>query len=67
MQCKLLICLLTGFLGFNLWTYGEKNLFPELEYMFKHALIQEVAYDSLLQRRREELHEDPDPVARQAG
>ena len=29
MQYKLLICLLTGFGGFNLWTYGEKNLFPE--------------------------------------
>ncbi len=34
----------------------EKNLFPELEYMFKHALTQDVAYNSLLLRRRRELH-----------
>ncbi len=26
----------------------EKSLFPELEYIFKHALTQEVAYNSLL-------------------
>jgi class 3 adenylate cyclase/tetratricopeptide (TPR) repeat protein len=35
----------------------EKSLFPELEYIFKHALTQEVAYESLLQKRRRELHE----------
>jgi len=35
----------------------EKNLFPELEYIFKHALTQEVAYNSLLLRRRKEIHE----------
>jgi tetratricopeptide (TPR) repeat protein len=35
----------------------EKRLFPELEYIFKHALIQEVAYNSLLQKRRQEIHE----------
>ncbi|WDP93201.1 MAG: AAA family ATPase [Desulfobacter sp.] len=35
----------------------EKNLFPELEYIFKHALTQEVAYNSLLQKRRNEIHE----------
>jgi len=35
----------------------EKSLFPELEYIFKHALIQEVAYNSLLQARRKEIHE----------
>jgi len=34
----------------------EKKLFPELEYIFKHALIQEVAYNSLLQQRRKEIH-----------
>jgi len=34
----------------------EKKLFPELEYTFKHALIQEVAYNCLLLRRRIELH-----------
>ncbi|MBW1774005.1 MAG: AAA family ATPase, partial [Deltaproteobacteria bacterium] len=34
----------------------EKNLFPELEYIFKHALTQEVAYNSLLSKRRKEIH-----------
>ena len=34
----------------------EKSLFPELEYIFKHALIQEVAYNSLLLARRKEIH-----------
>ena len=36
----------------------EKQLFPELEYIFKHALTQEVAYKSLLLKRRKEIHED---------
>lgn len=34
----------------------EKRLFPELAYMFKHALTHEVAYNSLLMQRRKELH-----------
>jgi len=36
----------------------EKSLFPELEYIFKHALTQEVAYNSLLLKRRKEIHEN---------
>jgi len=35
----------------------EKRLFPELEYIFKHAFTQEVAYNSLLLARRKEIHE----------
>ena len=35
----------------------ERSLFPELAYMFKHALIQDVTYNSLLVRRRQELHQ----------
>jgi class 3 adenylate cyclase/tetratricopeptide (TPR) repeat protein len=35
----------------------EKSVFPEVEYTFKHALVQEVAYNSLLLRRRREMHE----------
>ncbi len=35
----------------------EKNLFPELEYMFRHILIQDVAYHSLLTQTRKEFHE----------
>jgi class 3 adenylate cyclase/tetratricopeptide (TPR) repeat protein len=34
----------------------EKALYPELEYIFKHALTQEVAYESLLKQRRREIH-----------
>ncbi len=34
----------------------ETALFPELEYTFKHALTQEVAYTGLLQERRRALH-----------
>lgn len=34
----------------------EASLYPELAYMFKHALTQEVAYNSLLLRRRKALH-----------
>jgi len=34
----------------------EKTLFPELAYMFKHALTHDVAYNSLLVQRRRELH-----------
>jgi len=35
----------------------EKSLFPELEYIFKHALTQQVAYNSLLVKKRREIHE----------
>jgi class 3 adenylate cyclase/tetratricopeptide (TPR) repeat protein len=34
----------------------ETALFPELAYMFKHALTHDVAYGSLLVQRRRELH-----------
>jgi tetratricopeptide (TPR) repeat protein len=34
----------------------QKALFPELAYMFKHALTQDVAYGSLLTQRRRKLH-----------
>jgi class 3 adenylate cyclase/tetratricopeptide (TPR) repeat protein len=34
----------------------ETRLFPEHEYTFKHALTQQVAYESLLQERRRSLH-----------
>jgi predicted ATPase len=35
----------------------EQPAFPDPEYTFKHALTQEVAYNSLLIERRRELHE----------
>jgi class 3 adenylate cyclase/tetratricopeptide (TPR) repeat protein len=35
----------------------ESRLFPDLEYTFRHALTQEVAYTSLLAARRQALHE----------
>ena len=34
----------------------EARLFPELEYMFKHALTYDVAYGGLLTERRQALH-----------
>ncbi|MBW1645184.1 MAG: AAA family ATPase [Deltaproteobacteria bacterium] len=34
----------------------EKRQIPELEYMFKHDLTQEAAYESILIQRRVELH-----------
>jgi predicted ATPase len=34
----------------------EARLFPELVYTFKHALTQQVAYETLLQERRRVLH-----------
>jgi class 3 adenylate cyclase/tetratricopeptide (TPR) repeat protein len=34
----------------------ESNLFPELEYTFKHALVDEVVYGALLHERRITLH-----------
>jgi class 3 adenylate cyclase/tetratricopeptide (TPR) repeat protein/ribosomal protein L40E/energy-coupling factor transporter ATP-binding protein EcfA2 len=35
----------------------ERSMFPELEYIFKHALTQQVAYSSLLVKKRKEVHE----------
>jgi len=35
----------------------EQPAFPEVEYIFKHALTQEVAYRSMLLERRKVLHE----------
>src|SRR5213594_3401422 len=35
----------------------EQPAFPEVEYRFKHALTQEVAYGTVLQDRRKALHE----------
>jgi class 3 adenylate cyclase/predicted ATPase len=35
----------------------EQPAFPEVEYTFKHALTQEVAYGTVLQERRKALHE----------
>ena len=35
----------------------EQPAFPEVEYLFKHALTQEVAYGTVLHERRSALHE----------
>jgi predicted ATPase len=35
----------------------EQGLLPEPAYVFKHAVIQDVAYQSLLVQRRKELHQ----------
>jgi predicted ATPase len=36
----------------------EQPAFPEVEYIFKHALTQEVAYGTVLQEQRKALHEE---------
>jgi class 3 adenylate cyclase/tetratricopeptide (TPR) repeat protein len=35
----------------------ESRLFPDIEYTFRHALTQQVAYESLLATRRQALHQ----------
>jgi class 3 adenylate cyclase/tetratricopeptide (TPR) repeat protein len=35
----------------------ERGIYPESTYIFKHALTREVAYDSILTKKRKQLHE----------
>jgi class 3 adenylate cyclase/tetratricopeptide (TPR) repeat protein len=36
----------------------ERGIYPECTYIFKHALTREVVYDSILTKRKMQLHED---------
>jgi len=36
----------------------ERGIYPQSTYIFKHALTQEVVYDSILSRRKKHLHEE---------
>jgi len=36
----------------------ERGIFPQSAYIFKHALTQEVVYDSILTKRKKELHDE---------
>ncbi len=36
----------------------ERGIYPQSSYLFKHTLTQEVAYNSLLLKRRKEIHEE---------
>jgi len=36
----------------------ERGLFPDSSFVFKHALTREVVYDTLLERKKKELHID---------
>lgn len=36
----------------------ERGIYPKSAYIFKHALTQEVVYDSILSRKRKRLHEE---------
>jgi len=36
----------------------ERGIYPETTYIFKHALTQEVIYDSILTKRKKKLHEE---------
>jgi class 3 adenylate cyclase/tetratricopeptide (TPR) repeat protein len=40
----------------NVELVRERRRLPELEYVFKHALVQEAAYESILLERRRQLH-----------
>ena len=35
----------------------ERGIYPQATYIFRHSLTQEVAYDSLLLKRKQEIHE----------
>jgi predicted ATPase len=35
----------------------ERGIFPQATYIFRHSLTQEVAYDSLLQKKKQKIHE----------
>jgi len=35
----------------------ERGIFPQATYIFRHSLTQEVAYESLLQKKKQEIHE----------
>jgi len=41
----------------NLDLIRTRSLAPELEYIFKHALTQEVIYSGILKKERQEIHE----------
>jgi predicted ATPase len=34
----------------------DRGIYPESKYVFKHALTREVVYDSILTRKKKELH-----------
>jgi tetratricopeptide (TPR) repeat protein len=36
----------------------ERGIYPQSKYVFKHALTQDVAYNSLLHKRRRKIHEN---------
>jgi len=36
----------------------ERGIYPESNYIFKHALTREVVYDSILSKRKKKLHEE---------
>jgi len=36
----------------------ERGIYPQSNYIFKHALTREVVYDSILAKRKEKLHEE---------
>jgi predicted ATPase len=35
----------------------ERGIFPQATYIFRHSLTQEVAYDSLLQKKKQDIHD----------
>jgi len=63
-----LINRVTGFLEKELLSYlsilkdsellYERGIYPQSNYIFKHALTREVVYDSILAKRKKKLHEE---------
>jgi|GEM_PF-2573618 len=43
------------------------QIMPELEYLFRHALVQDAAYDSLLRADRKKLHHEVGHVLEKRG
>jgi class 3 adenylate cyclase/tetratricopeptide (TPR) repeat protein len=43
----------------------ERGIYPQSNYVFKHALTQDVAYNSLLHKRRREIHENVEKALEQ--
>src|SRR6056297_3384049 len=45
----------------------ERGIYPDASYIFKHALTQEVVYDSILGKRKKRLHERIGKVIEELG
>ena len=42
----------------------ERGIYPQSNYIFKHALTREVVYDSILAKRKKKLHERSETLSK---